>query len=63
MTNGFGSSEEEGEEEVLEEPVPDNRPPSRDRRRMRQISTSLIRYKECCILYIYRDLLKGFPRF
>ena len=42
MTNGFASSEEE-EEEVLDEPVPDNRPPSRDRRRMRQISTSLMR--------------------
>ena len=42
MTNGFGSSEEE---EVLEEAAPDSRPSFKDQRRMRQISTSLIRYK------------------
>ena len=39
LTNGFGSSDEEEKEPA----VPDDRPPSRDRRRMRQISTSLIR--------------------
>ena len=60
MTNGFGSSDEELEEK--EPAVADDRPPSRDRRRMRQISTSLIRWNLLKACFSVRNFHQFHPQ-